>query len=111
MNIHVVENFNVVAEKADGLQQQSADALGSESIEGALDGGADPWTAAGALALEGKSPVGNFRDARSDQFSGVPGFFGIGVGVLPSPGQRRGWALRLRPRRVLQRCAWERCAR
>src|ERR1700734_2023650 len=51
-NVHVVKNFDVVAEKADGLEQYRFDVIGSDGIECGLNRRTDPRATAGSLALE-----------------------------------------------------------
>lgn len=65
-NVDVVEDFDVVAEEADGIEDKGFDALGGDGIEHALDSGTDPGTAAGPLTLKGKPPARNFRDQLRD---------------------------------------------
>jgi hypothetical protein len=96
-NVDVVKNFNVVAKKANGLKDECLNSLSGYRLEGFLDGGAYPWTAAGTLTLEGKPPAGNLGHASGDKLSRVAGFISVGVGTLSSwPETRFG----------LQRCVW-----
>ena len=46
----------MVAEEADGLEDDCGVAFVAEGGESVLDGGADPGTAGDALALEGEKP-------------------------------------------------------
>ena len=56
--VDVVEDFDVVAEEADGLHDDAGVAFVPDGFEGVFDGGADPGASADALALEGEVPVG-----------------------------------------------------
>ncbi len=56
-DVDVVEDLDVVAEEADGLQHDSCVAFRSQRLEGVLDAGSDPRCAGDALALEGEVPV------------------------------------------------------
>ena len=84
-DVDVVENLDVVAEKADGLQKESLCAGRGDLIEGFFDGGADPGATARALALEGKPPARNLGDAFGDKFGGVARFIGVGIGASNGP--------------------------
>ena len=58
VDVDVVEDFDVVAEEADGLEDDGFVAGFGEGLEGVFDGGADPGGAGDALGLEGEEPVG-----------------------------------------------------
>jgi len=91
-DVDVKENLDVVAEKADGLQDDGLDTIGGNRFQGLFNGGSDPGTTAGALALEGEPPAGNFRQVGGDQSSGALGFLGVGIGSLAG-GPQAGLAL------------------
>ena len=55
-DVDVVEDLDVVAEEADGLEDYADVALVAEGGERFFDGGADPGAAGDALALEGEEP-------------------------------------------------------
>ena len=47
----------MVAEEADGLEDDGLVAFGGEGFEGVFNGGAEPGGAGDALGLEGEEPV------------------------------------------------------
>jgi len=55
-DVDVVENFYVVGEEADRLQDDGGMARGSEVGKGIFDSGANPGASGNALALEGEEP-------------------------------------------------------
>jgi hypothetical protein len=55
-DVDVVEDLDVIAEEANGLEDDGFVAFVADGREGVLDGGADPWPAGDALALEGEEP-------------------------------------------------------
>jgi len=91
----------VVAEEADGLQDDRFMSFGGEGFQGVFDGGADPGSSGDALGLKGKVPVAFFEadggEHGSDFGSGLFALNGIGVGsgggavVLDAVGWR--WAV------------------
>src|SRR6185437_16604321 len=66
-DVDVVEDFHVIADEANGLQNQRFCAVGGEAVDGFLDGGTYPGASASALALEGKLPGWYFRHLGGDQ--------------------------------------------
>ena len=58
VDVDVVEDLDVIAEEADGLEDDGFVAGLGEELEGVRDGGADPGSAGDALRLEGEVPVG-----------------------------------------------------
>lgn len=52
--VDVVEDFDVVAEEADGLHDYACVTFVFDRFQCVFDCGADPWAAADALALEGE---------------------------------------------------------
>src|SRR3569833_705875 len=63
-DVDVVEDLDVIAEKANGLQNDAFVALAANVLLGVLDGRADPRTAGDALALEREEP---FRRQNEEQ--------------------------------------------
>jgi len=61
-DVDVVENFDVIAEEADGLEDDGGVALVADGGQGVLDGGTDPWSAGDTLALEGEEPGFEFGE-------------------------------------------------
>ncbi len=55
-DVNVVEDLDVVAEEADGLEDDGGMAFSGDGGEGLLDGGTDPGASGNALALEGEEP-------------------------------------------------------
>jgi hypothetical protein len=55
-DVDVVEDFDVVREKADGLEDDCGVAFGGDGGEGVFHGGADPGAPGDTLALEGEEP-------------------------------------------------------
>src|SRR5208282_120041 len=84
-NVHVIENLHVIAEEADGLEDERLHAFGGDRVERAFDRWPDPRAAACALALEGKPPAGNLGHEAGDQGGGGLGFLGVGVCALAGP--------------------------
>jgi len=56
-DVDVVEDFDVVREEADGLEDDCGVSFGANGGEGVLHGGADPGAPGDALALEGEEPL------------------------------------------------------
>jgi len=74
----------VVAEEADGLEDDGLVAFGGEGFEGVFNGGAEPGGAGDALGLEGEEPV-FFGKADGGEELGYAGgclfaLDGVGVG-------------------------------
>ena len=86
VDVDVVEDLYVVAEEADGLEDDGFVAGFGEGLEGVRDGGADPGGAGDALGLEGEEPVGvseaNGAEGGGDGYGGLLALDGIGVGLL-----------------------------
>src|SRR5580658_1200404 len=74
-DVDVVEDLDVVAEEADGLDDDGFVAGGGEGGEGVFDGGADPGGSGDALGLEGEEPVVVGQ-------AGEPGYGGGGLFAL-----------------------------
>ena len=55
-DVDVVEDFDVVAEEADGLEDDALVTFVADGGESLLDGGTDPGATCDALALEGEEP-------------------------------------------------------
>jgi hypothetical protein len=83
-DVDVVEDLDVVAEKADRLHDHADVTFGLEGFEGVFDGGADPGGTGDALALEGEDPVGvahaDGSEAAGDGGCGALALDGVGVG-------------------------------
>ncbi len=56
-DVDVVEDFDMVAEETNGLEDDAGVAFGGEGGEGVFYGGADPGAAGDALALKGEEPL------------------------------------------------------
>ena len=66
-NIDIVEHFDVIAHKADWLNEKKFVTCGGKLLDHAFNRGAEPLSPAHALALEGEVPLsGNFRNAGGD---------------------------------------------
>ncbi len=61
-DVDVVENFDVVAEEADGLEDDRGMAFGANGGESVFHGGADPGAPGDALALKGEEPFFQIRE-------------------------------------------------
>jgi hypothetical protein len=55
-DVDVVEDFDVVAEEADGLKHDAGVAFVADGGESVLNGGTDPRASGDALTLEGEEP-------------------------------------------------------
>jgi hypothetical protein len=56
-DVDVVENLDVIADEADGLNHNPGVAFGSDGFQRVFNGGADPGATTDTLALEGEVPV------------------------------------------------------
>src|SRR3954465_10238421 len=50
-DVNVVQDLDVIAKEADGLEKQGLDAFSGDGVERLLDRGPDPGASAGALTL------------------------------------------------------------
>ena len=103
VDVDVVEDLDVIAEEADGLEDDGFVAGGGEGRESVGDGGADPGGAGDALGLEGEEPVGigeaHGAEGGGDGEGGLFALDGIGVGLL-EPCRSAGCRRRGRARRA-----------
>src|ERR1017187_3042753 len=83
-DVDVVENLDIVAEKADGLQNDSRVAFVTNCLQRVLDRGADPRASGDSLALEGEEPRGQrgkpARGGREDELGGALGLDRVRIG-------------------------------
>src|ERR1035437_7063083 len=83
-DVDVVEDLDVVAEKTDGLQDDSRVAFVANCLQRVLDRGADPRASGDSLALEGEEPSGQrgkpARGGREDELGGVLGLDRVRIG-------------------------------
>ena len=86
VDVDVVEDLDVVAEEADGLEDDRFVAGVGEELEGVGDGGADPGGSGDALRLEGEEPVGvgeaHGAKGGGDGEGGLFALDRVGVGIL-----------------------------
>jgi len=87
-NIHVKKNLHMVAKKTDRLQDNSPHTRRSDCIERRLNRRPNPRAAARPLALKGKPPLRNLRNAFRHQGRRSLGFFRVRVSALPWPQPR-----------------------
>src|ERR1017187_3675148 len=83
-DVDVVEDLDVVAEKADGLQDDSGVAFVANRLQRVLNRGADPRASGDSLALEGEEPRGRrgkpARGGRKDERGGALGLDRVRIG-------------------------------
>jgi hypothetical protein len=72
----------MIAEEAYWLEEECLHAFCRDRFERLLDRGANPRASTGALALKGKPPARNLRNARRNQFGSATRLFRIRVGAL-----------------------------
>ena len=83
-DVDVIEDLDVIREKADGLEDDCGVSFGGDGGEGVFHGGADPGATGDALALEGEEPFFQVGEAvgggGEDELGGALGFDGVRVG-------------------------------